>query len=138
MHVRTYFSLSERGSLFLSYFPYFEKIKVVYPPIYFWMPGPIFMKIGMYIMAPEPISVAYFIHPSHLSVCLYLYAPIVARQRLGKNVTAAKNTRNSRGIVGRVVFMRSVSYQRKEDISSSQNFLFNFNVIASLYRHKEP
>jgi hypothetical protein len=29
------------------------------------MPKPIFMKDGMYIMAPEPISMAYFINPSH-------------------------------------------------------------------------
>jgi hypothetical protein len=53
--------------IFLADFPYFEKIKVglwdhhaicvsVYPPppINFWMPGPIFMKLGMYIMALIP------------------------------------------------------------------------------------
>jgi hypothetical protein len=52
------------------------------------------VKLGMYsyIMALEPISTAYFINPSHRFVCLYVYPPIVARQRLGKNVTAAKNT----------------------------------------------
>jgi hypothetical protein len=45
----------------------------------------------MYIMAPDPISTAYFINPSYqsVSVCVSL---IVARQRLGKNVTAATNT----------------------------------------------
>jgi hypothetical protein len=26
------------------------------PPINFWVPEPIFMKLGMYIMEPEPIS----------------------------------------------------------------------------------
>jgi hypothetical protein len=41
-----------------------------------WMPEPIFMKLGMYIMAPEPISSAYFINPSHQSVCLYVYPPL--------------------------------------------------------------
>jgi hypothetical protein len=51
-----------------------------------------FMKLGTYIMAREPISTAYFINPSRQSVCLYLYPPVVARQRLGKNVTAATNT----------------------------------------------
>jgi hypothetical protein len=61
------------------------------------------MKL-VYIMAPEPISTEYFINPSHQSVCLYVYLPIVARQRLGRHVTAATNTRNSRRIVGRVVF----------------------------------
>jgi hypothetical protein len=48
------------------------------------------MKLGMNIMAPGPISTAYFINASHKSVCLYVY---IARQRLGKNITAATNTR---------------------------------------------
>jgi hypothetical protein len=75
------------------------------PPINFWMAEPVFMQLGMYIMAPEPISTAYFINPCHQSVCLYVYLFIVARQRLGKNVSAATNTRRyNRRIVGRVVF----------------------------------
>jgi hypothetical protein len=37
------------------------------------MPEPIFMKLGMYIVAPEPITTAYSINPSHQSVCLYVY-----------------------------------------------------------------
>jgi hypothetical protein len=56
------------------------------------MPEPIFMKLGMYIMTPEPISMAYFINPSHQSVCLYVYPLIVAMQQLSKNVTTATNT----------------------------------------------
>jgi hypothetical protein len=36
------------------------------------MDEPIFMKLGMYIMAPEPISTEYFINPSHQFVCLYV------------------------------------------------------------------
>jgi hypothetical protein len=48
------------------------------------MPEPIFMKLGMYIKAPEPISTAYFINPSHQSVPLYVYPPIVTRQRFGE------------------------------------------------------
>jgi hypothetical protein len=55
-------------------------------PINLLMAEPIFMKLGMHIMAPEPIWTAYFINASHQFVCLYVY---VARQRLGKNVTAA-------------------------------------------------
>jgi hypothetical protein len=35
------------------------------PPIKFWLPGPIFTKLGMCFMVPEPISMAYFINPSH-------------------------------------------------------------------------
>jgi hypothetical protein len=67
-------------------FPYFEKIKVdlrnhfavwvsvcISTPINFYMSEPIFMKLSMYMMAPEPISKAYFINPSHQSACLYVY-----------------------------------------------------------------
>jgi hypothetical protein len=60
----------------------------VYPPINFWIPEPIFMKLTVYITAPELISVAYYINPSHQPV----YPPIISRQGLGKNVTVAKNT----------------------------------------------
>jgi hypothetical protein len=62
---------------------------------------PVFMKLAMYIMAPEHISTAYFINPSHdsLSACVPL---LFARQQLGKHVPAARNTRNNRIIVGRV------------------------------------
>jgi hypothetical protein len=57
----------------------------------------------MYIMAPEPISTAYLTNPSKQSVCLYVYSPIVDRQRLSKHVLAAMNTRKNR-IVRSVVF----------------------------------
>jgi hypothetical protein len=68
------------------------------------MPEPITMKFGMYIMPPEPISKAYFTYPSHQSMCLYKYPPIVARQRLGKNFHGEnKYTRRNRRIVGGVV-----------------------------------
>jgi hypothetical protein len=59
------------------------------------MPEPIFIKLCMYIMALEPISTVYSIKSSHHSVCLYVYFPFVARQRLGKNVTAATKTHES-------------------------------------------
>jgi hypothetical protein len=67
-------------------------------PIHFWMPEPIFMKLGMYI-----IATVYFVNPSHQSMCLYVYHPVVAKQRLGKNVTAVINKGNNR-IIGRVIF----------------------------------
>jgi hypothetical protein len=51
----------------------------------------IFMKLDTYIMALEPTSTAYFINYFDQSVCLYVCSIIVAR--LGKNFTAAKNTR---------------------------------------------
>jgi hypothetical protein len=56
------------------------------------MPERIFMKLGMYIMASEPISngVLYISLPP---ACLSVYvSPIVARQRLGTNFIAARNT----------------------------------------------
>jgi hypothetical protein len=45
----------------------------------------LFTDSPSYIMAPEPISPACFINPSHQSASLFVYLPIVARQRLGKN-----------------------------------------------------
>jgi hypothetical protein len=55
-------------------------------------------------MALEPISTAYFINPSHHSVCLYVYPHNVARQRLGKKDTANEYRLNNRRIFERVVF----------------------------------
>jgi hypothetical protein len=79
------------------------------------LPEPLFMKLGTYIMAPEPISAAYFINPSRQSVSVYVsllslldkgyvkcIPPFSARQRHGKHVPAARNTRNNRRILGRV------------------------------------
>jgi hypothetical protein len=61
----------------------------------------------MHIMAAEPISTAYFINLSYQSVGLYVYTPIVARERLNRIVTAAMNTSHTfssiRIVVGRVV-----------------------------------
>jgi hypothetical protein len=54
-------------------------------------------------MAPEPISVVYFLNPSHKSV-LRVNPPVVARQWLGKNVATAVNACNNRGTVGRIIF----------------------------------
>jgi hypothetical protein len=72
------------------------------------------MKLGMYIMAPEPISTAYFINPSHQSVCLFVYPLIVARQRPSKNDTAATNKHATVAeLLDASCSMRSVSYQSK-------------------------
>jgi hypothetical protein len=75
-------------------------------------------------MAPEPISEAYFIDPSHQSVCLYVYTSIVARQWLSKNVTVAMNTHATiEGLLDALFSVWSMSYEGKQAISSSQNFL---------------
>jgi hypothetical protein len=42
--------------------------------------------------------------PSHQSLCLYVYPPIVARQLLGKGYRGNEYTNNNRRIVGHVVF----------------------------------
>jgi hypothetical protein len=59
--------------------------------IHFSMREPIFMEFGMYIMAFKPDSTAYFINPSTQCVCVCVYFPVVARQLLSKNFSAALN-----------------------------------------------
>jgi hypothetical protein len=51
------------------------------------------MKLGTYIMAPEPILTKYLITGPHQFMCLYMYPSVVATQRLCKSVTAATNIR---------------------------------------------
>jgi hypothetical protein len=78
------------------------------------MPEPIFIKLGMYIMAPKPSSMAYYINPSYQSVCLYVNPLITARQQLGKNVTTATNTDATiEELLDTSFSMRPISYQRK-------------------------
>jgi hypothetical protein len=43
------------------------------PPINFCIREPIFIKLGMYIMAPETISTANLMNSSHQSVYLHVY-----------------------------------------------------------------
>jgi hypothetical protein len=63
------------------------------------------------------ISAAYFINPSHQSVCLHVYPTIIARQRRGRNITAATNTHKSiEESLDASPSMRSVSYQRKVSV----------------------
>jgi hypothetical protein len=51
------------------------------PPINFWMPEQMCMKLGTYIMA---------------AVCLCVYPRVAARQRLGKHFPAATNILNKK------------------------------------------
>jgi hypothetical protein len=68
----------------------------------------------MYIMVPQHISITRFIYPSHQSLCLYVYASLIARQRLGKNFTVATNTHAIiEGLLDALLSMWSVSYQQK-------------------------
>jgi hypothetical protein len=78
------------------------------------MPEPVFVKLGMYILAPEPILMAYFINFFHHSVCLYVYPPIVDKQSLGKNITAVTITHaTTEELLDASFYIRSVLYQRK-------------------------
>jgi hypothetical protein len=117
----------------LAYFPHFEKNKRGLwdhlaacvslsvcawrlPPINFRKPKRIFMKLGMYIMAPEPISVAYLINPSHQSVCLCVYCSISLLSNGSVNTfPAATKTRNNRKLIGRVVLC-AVRVESKENL----------------------
>jgi hypothetical protein len=47
-------------------------VYVSVPPHQLSNAEPIFTKLGMYVMAPEPISVEYFLNPSQQSVCVFL------------------------------------------------------------------
>jgi hypothetical protein len=76
------------------------------------------MKLGMYNMAPEPTSKMNFVNPSHRSVCLNVYLPVVATQQLVENVTAVMYIHICiyaaiEGFLNPSSSMRSVSYQRK-------------------------
>jgi hypothetical protein len=63
------------------------------------------MKLGMYIMASEPILRA--------SVCKCIY-PIFARQRFGKNVTAATNRHTTiEELLDTSFSMRYMSFRKK-------------------------
>jgi hypothetical protein len=56
-----------------------------------------------------------------------VYLLIVARQRIGRNVTAVTNTHATLGVLLDASFsLWPVSYEGKQAISSSQNFLYFF------------
>jgi hypothetical protein len=63
-------------------------------------------------MAPEAVSAA-DINPSHHSLYLHVYPPIVTRQRLCKNVTVATNTHTIIELLDLSLSMWSISYQTK-------------------------
>jgi hypothetical protein len=70
--------------------------------------------------------------PSSLCVCMYIL-PIVARQRMGKNVTAATNTHTTiEELLDASLSMLSVSYQRKvSEQFFPELFVFNINIWLS-------
>jgi hypothetical protein len=86
------------------------------------MPEPIFIKLWcMFIMAPEPISEAYFINPSYQPVCLLCVLPLslpgngsvntFPRQRIHAPIEKLLDASFS---------VRSVSYQRSLSVARQQ------------------
>jgi hypothetical protein len=68
------------------------------------------MRSSSCLFVCESPSITYFISPTHQSVCLYVYAPIVARQRLGKNFTRATNMHATTELLDALFSMRFLSY----------------------------
>jgi hypothetical protein len=110
----------KNGSQFMRSAKLFVCLWILPPLFKFWIPEPIFMKLGTCA-----IWTAYFTNPSHQSVCLYVYPPIVARQRLGKHVPAELR------IVWHVVLygVRVVTKEKQAIISSQNVFLFNCGLF---------
>jgi hypothetical protein len=83
--------------------------------IKFSMPEPIFTKLRVYITVTEPILTAYFINPSHKSVCLcvsHYRCQATARQK----VAVATNTQATKDQMLEASFrIRSLSYKKKID-----------------------
>jgi hypothetical protein len=68
------------------------------------MSEPILMKLGMYIRAPERISTAHFVNPSHQSVCLYVYPLLLLGMARWKRYRCNEYTCNNRRNICRVGF----------------------------------
>jgi hypothetical protein len=90
------------------------------PYMQFRMPDSIFMQLGMYIMAPEPISTAYFINPSHE----FLYMWNSVKRCRGNEYTFNKT------IVGSVVFyaVRVVSMESRRLVLPATYCLYSHLV----------
>jgi hypothetical protein len=97
------------------------------PPLTFWILDLVFLKLGTYIMAhlnclfhetlPPVVSVWLSLLSLKAKGSVHYIPPFSARQRLGKPVPAAMNTRYNKRIVGHVILYAAVSYQRKVFVS---------------------
>jgi hypothetical protein len=78
------------------------------------MTEPLFMKLYMYVMAPEPVSAAYFINPSHQSACLYVYRRVSLIGNGSVDTFPWQRTHATIEELLKASFpIRSVSYQRE-------------------------
>jgi hypothetical protein len=73
---------------------------------------PEIVKLGMYVMAPEPISTAYFLNPFHQSVSLYVHFTV---QRFSKKKVTAEIITYATivQLLDESFSKKSVSYQMK-------------------------
>jgi hypothetical protein len=101
------------------------------PTISFWMRQQIFMKLRMYIMAPQSISTAYFISPSHQSVCNPFF--VAARQ---KRYRGKKYKCENRRIFGRIIFCTVRVISRKVADYLFSEFPVSFSVWFVSYERK--
>jgi hypothetical protein len=74
------------------------------PSVNFSMLEPMFMELRMYIMAPELISMAYFINPSHL--CVYTGCPRRNVPDFGRVFLMLKYTDVTRNTMSKVERLR--------------------------------
>jgi hypothetical protein len=87
----------------------------------------VFMKLGMHVMAPEPISKTYFVSPSRLSMYLWCIPLSLLGSDSAKRYRGNEYTLNNRRIVGRVIFYAVRIVSRKVgDYNSSQNFFLAY------------
>jgi hypothetical protein len=103
------------------------------PSINFRIPEPIFYEIWFIYH----VTWAHLdgVLPSHQYVCLYVYPAIVARQQLGKNVTAAMNTHILEKLFDAWFSMRSVLYQWKVWIYFFPELLVVLWLSLIYFRH---
>jgi hypothetical protein len=84
-------------------------------PINFGVSEPVLMELGMNVILPEPILMAFLMNPSCQALCLYVYPSRFARRRYGKDVTAATNTHTYR-IIFQLVVLYAVRAVSKEKV----------------------
>jgi hypothetical protein len=96
-------------------------------PNNFWVPQPISMKLGMYIMAPEPISTAYFITPITLCVHLCTALSLLGNGSEKNPLSLLGNSlvKSYHGNEDIINNRRTVAYQGKWAITSSKIFVSN-------------
>jgi hypothetical protein len=82
------------------------------------------MKFGMYIMAPQPISTAYFTNLSRQSVCLYVY-PLPLLDNGSVNMFPQQEE-----LLEESFCLRSVSYQRKVSDYFFRKFLVYYLYLT--------